>query len=181
MSLNMHDLYESADAALITYHNSIEDLDEKLSALYEKEAKLRKRADKALQDAEKIKKQMNEIERPDRIDLVVKPLAAELQSITGKKCVKVLGPSGLRCEVFIDLYDEETEYLHRVERSCLTLTPYRDEEMHFILYYDTEEETEYKCPKGSIGELNGMNILTKPLPDSIEEIVPLLRTVKPLM
>ena len=86
---------------------------------------------------------------------------------------KVLGPFGISAAVTIYLMKDAS---HRMDDDTRTITiePYFLPDGRFLFKYRTDEVTDAYRP-GSIGELNGMNIVKKPLPDTIEEIEALVR------
>ena len=84
-------------------------------------------------------------------------IAEKLEKLTGYKAT-VYPPMGLRASIGIALNDG------RELKGFITLTCTKN-----IIYYDTGKVKE-RYPQGSIGELNGFENETKPLPDSIDEI-----------
>lgn len=95
------------------------------------------------------------------VSTAITALAVDLEDCIGKP-VEVSGPYGLRLEVVI-----------QIENTYLTITPtFDDDGLH--LNYDTGERIQRFC-SGSIGEMNGFNNVTAPLPDTLEEIVGLIK------
>lgn len=100
--------------------------------------------------------------RANWLDSAVSSLAVDLEEATGKP-VTISGPLGLRAEVYIDVGDD-----------FIRLTPAFPEDEGFRLYYDTGETTN-TYQMGTLGDWNGMNNVSAPLPDTLEEIIKLLR------
>lgn len=97
-------------------------------------------------------------------DTAIAPLAADLEAATGKPA-KISGPFGLRAEVYID-----------VGGDFIRITPeFPDDGLK--LYYDTGAMTQTYQPL-TLGDCNGMNNVRAPLPDTLEEIVKLLRPLR---
>ena len=57
----------------------------------------------------------------------------------------------------------------------LVVRPLFFEENGLSFVYETGETTS-ECPPGSLGEAHGMNLVTAPLPDSLEEILAVMKT-----
>lgn len=96
------------------------------------------------------------------LDGAVAALAVDLEEVTGKH-VEISGPFGLRAEVLLYVGDD-----------FIRLTPAFPEAEGFKLYYDTGETTNAYQP-GMLGDWNGMNNVSAPLPDTLDEIIKLLR------
>lgn len=105
---------------------------------------------------------------PHWIDAAVVPLAQDLEQATGLKTT-VSGPFGLRAEVVIHLNEAGAEG----ERKYIVLTPcFKDNSI--TLYYDTGE-TRKRYEPLTLGDYNGFNNIQKELPESISEIIAVLR------
>lgn len=95
------------------------------------------------------------------LDSAVAALAVDLEEATGEN-TEISGPFGLRAEVWID-----------VGENFIRITPeFPDNQLK--LYYDTGEVGDTYQP-GTLGDFNGMNNVRAPLPDTLEEILKLLR------
>lgn len=95
------------------------------------------------------------------VDDIVKPLALSLREHTAADNFKVYGPFGLRA--YTSIYLEKGNMTGGI---TLTMNDGK-------LFYDTGEKTgDYE--HGSIGELNGFDNVTAPLPDDVSEITALL-------
>jgi hypothetical protein len=128
------------------------------------------------------KKRQRAYDDPDIkwVDALVRPLAADLAGIIGAAEYEVIGPQGLGSRVTLIFYDSPVpvdEYGRKkwmeVEepRTFLTILP--DDLPN--LCYETGERTVEYLP-GTIGEMNGMNNVTAPLPDSIDEVAEIIRS-----
>lgn len=109
---------------------------------------------------------------PHWLDTSIRPLAADLAEAT-KLAAKVSGPFGLRAECVIYLNENGAEG----KRKYLVITPWfncEDEETEIILCYDTGE-VKNKYEPNTLGDFNGMNNVMKRLPETLPEIVSILR------
>lgn len=129
--------------------------------------------EKLEEEIEKLKKAKNNLKFPYWIEKLIKPLVKEIvEKESSFKSFDIRGPFGLRSYVFIvfseneevsEHYDENEYYLSIVPKDLDTGK----------LNYETGE-TINKFSNGSLGEINGMNNVTKPLPENIEEIIELI-------
>lgn len=123
------------------------------------------------------------------IDNLVKPLAEILTPLLECEKYEILGPFGLRAETSIWFKKPNSTATHCDYRLCLTVeTSYHKNYTYkgeycspvmsnVYLQYDTgKRKSEYQ--QGSIGYLNGFNTIEEPLPDSIEEIVQIIKQQK---
>lgn len=111
--------------------------------------------------------------RPDWKAEVVLPLAKELAKRKGLK-PKVMGPMGLASRVIIALVEDLGENPSKQEHYRLTLQPDVQPGGKILLRYETGETEDSKYPKGSLGAMSGLDLVTAPLPDSIDEVEKLL-------
>lgn len=105
-------------------------------------------------------------------DIAIVSLAADLGERIGQTA-RASGPFGLRAECPIYINEKGKPG----ERRVIYLTPWFDSskgETELMLYYDTGETKNDYAP-GTLGEINGMNNVMKRLPDTLEEIISLLR------
>lgn len=122
-------------------------------------------------------------------DTLIHPLAKVLTPLLGCENYEILGPFGLRAEtsIWFKKKDSTAKYCDY----SLTVTLFNEFDKNSIykdrycmsstktveLRYDTgERDGSYQ--RGSIGELNGFNKIESPLPESIEEIVNLIKSRK---
>lgn len=99
------------------------------------------------------------------IDSAIAALAVDIEEATGKP-TEISGPFGLRAEIYLRAGDD-----------YIIITPEFPEEEKIELYYDTGKFTDAYQP-GTIGCINGMNNIRAPLPDTLDEIIGLLRPSK---
>lgn len=141
------------------YENKKKQIDEKISKYAERICKLEEKRSKL------IKKSFS------WIDGIVIPLAEELSKKFNMD-YEIFGPFGLCCETSIYLKEYKNMSITKQTTYSITLEPQNLEKLELV--YRTGERTN-KYPAGSIGELNGFDCITKPLPETIEEIAKLLR------
>ena len=98
---------------------------------------------------------------------------AEILAERAETKYKVLGPTGLSAAVTIYLMEDASGRMDDDTRT-ITIEPYFLPDGRFLFKYRTDEVTDDYRP-GSVGAINGMNIVKKPLPDTIEEIEALVR------
>lgn len=110
------------------------------------------------------------------VEGIVEPLAAALASHAGLSW-EIYGPFGLRSETSIYLCEDMSRSITEQTTRSIHLVPMNNKDGGYILHYETGE-TDDSYQKGSLGERNGMNRKTAPLPDTIEEIEKLLVTIK---
>lgn len=108
---------------------------------------------------------------PNWLDDVVRPLAKELAAKAGFPHGEAHGPCGLTSRAFITLWTSEPEFAAKT----LVVRPLFSEENGLSFVYETGETTS-ECPPGSLGEAHEMNLVTAPLPDSLEEILAVMKT-----
>lgn len=124
-------------------------------------------------DAKYLYKQIGSLDYGDWVSDVVRPLADELARRTGKKA-SIFGQSGIGSKIIVVLGDEGRDrewYLK--ERLEIVLEPDFSGES-FSIRYETGEVSGLYAP-GTLGHESGLNNTTSPLPDSVEEILGLLR------
>lgn len=123
------------------------------------------------------------------ISNVLIPLADVLLPLLDCETYEILGPFGLRGEtsVWFKKANSTEKYCDyslnvTVHNEFEEYTPYKGQYCSSVmksvcLYYDTyERDNSYQ--RGSIGELNGFNKIEAPLPDSIDEIVKIIKATK---
>ena len=118
----------------------------------------------------RLRKRLDKLSCPPWKDCVT-AIAEELARRTGLK-YEICGPFGLNSQISIYLLADDSKGTTEQPTRSLTLMPgFTDEELH--LRYWTGESTKEYAPN-TIGELNGGNMVTAPLPDTMEEIEALL-------
>lgn len=104
---------------------------------------------------------------------VVEQLAGCLKKQYNFKYVQILGPFGLCCRISIWLGDlpfyDNDNHLIIENIYSLDLQPIFSANHQLSFVYETGEMNN-KFKPGSIGELNGMNMITEPLPTNINDI-----------
>lgn len=161
----MLDFHAEYKRAYDAYHQEKVALDSQIRSKEEKVERLRRQIDQ-------LTTRRNNLQCPYWVDLIVKPLADALSAYTGKSA-QVLGPCGLRAEVSIHLKDNpDDDIMHRAY-DYITLVPDVTGDS-VVMHYDTGCIVR-DCVPGSIAEWNHFGNETLPLPDTIEEIVALLR------
>lgn len=113
-----------------------------------------------------------EKESPSWLYSTVYPLANQIMKKTGWG-YSVFGPFGLCARTSVYFFPGVGPDLLKDENYGLTLQPNFDDGKFSLLYETGETRNEYM--KGSIGELNGMNNATAPLPDDLDAIIGILR------
>lgn len=100
-------------------------------------------------------------------------IAKDLEKLSGLKS-DVSGPFGLRAEIHVYLNHDGDKGKRRI--ICITPMFNRQGDTSLLrLYYDTGDRTEKYAPN-TLGDFNGMNNISKPLPDTIEEIYAAMQT-----
>ena len=101
------------------------------------------------------------------IDDILIPLMHDLEKLAGDGWYgEIYGPFGLECQTSVYLRQDMSRSICDQPTYGLTVYPPNDKG---VIKYQTGEKTD-TYPKGSIGDLNGMNFVQAELPDSIEEI-----------
>ncbi|ADO59911.1 hypothetical protein [Paenibacillus polymyxa] len=118
----------------------------------------------------KLQKRRQKIKYPSWVSEVIEVLAQQL-AIKMNKHYKVFGPFGLRAETTIYLFDDESESIAEQSTWSVRITPGDLEKGEF--FYDTDELTR-ETKLNSPGFLNGMKIVIKPLPETVDDIVEVL-------
>lgn len=151
---------------------------EKYNALCVSEKAYRDELDKKIiqkqGQLERLEKRRQKAPWTNWVSGTVAPLAKRLEELTGLTH-EIYGPFGLTCSTSIYLRKDMTKSICDQETRSITLRPGWDRQHEFCITYETGE-MESNYPSGSLGDLNGMGKATKPLPDTIEEILALLVT-----
>lgn len=129
---------------------------------------------------EKLQKRLEKVKskRPYVVQNVLIPLAKEIKSRCGFKAFEIYGPFGITGETSIYFSNNGKDgdiKICEVETWSLTLQWAYDNHnyLHHLEYWTGEKTNDY--PKGSIGEMNGLNNIYKELPMDIDAIIKLLR------
>lgn len=106
-------------------------------------------------------------------ETLVHPLAKTLTPLLGCDTYEIFGPFGLRGETSVRF--KKNNSTARFGDYSLSVTLHHEESVH--LRYDTyERDTSYR--RGSLGELNGYNKIEAPLPETINELVKIIKAHK---
>jgi len=106
-------------------------------------------------------------------DEIVHPLGKLLSGRLGLP-YEVYGPFGLGCATSIYFRKDMTKSITEQPTKSITLRPQSGADGVFTVHYETGERTGVYA-ENTIGKLNGFDKITKELPDTIDEIIPLLR------
>ncbi len=139
---------------------------------------LEKKAAKERQIAENLRAKLQKMPAVDWKQEVIEPLAEELAKRTGKKSI-VVSPRGIGAKVTIILIDDPIGAWITQDRLELTVEP-DFEDGRMVFDYETEAASN-RYEKGTLGEPNGLNNVTERLPDSVDEIMGLLKFIGKLM
>ena len=143
-----------------------------MKAITDKYAKRLKRYHTRTNNLEtEIKELQGKLERlnyPSWIDEIIKPIAELLVKRMKNRHYEILGPFGMTCETSIHFYINGNK--NQLENCrAINFRPV-DLEIGKIEIVDYDNNTnEYK--KGTIGEVNGMNYRTIPMPDTIDKLL----------
>lgn len=120
---------------------------------------------------------INQLERervqtdyPNWIQAIVNPLAQKLSKDLNLE-FDIYGPLGVNARTTIYLMEDIKKGIIQQATYSITLIP--SDLVNGIIHYETGETTD-EYPKGSIGELNGMNYISKELPE-YSEIVKIVK------
>ena len=133
---------------------------------------LEKEAAKKRKDAMSIYEEMGALDYGNWMSDVLWPLADELARRTGKH-PQLSGPAGLGSKLTIALVDNPDKRSYEQESLEITVEPAFEDERIFFNYETGEVSDRYE--PGTVGYVNGFNNITARLPDSVEEILGLLR------
>lgn len=112
-----------------------------------------------------------ETKHPGWYEDMLVPLA---DAISNRLCMpyEVYGPFGLCARTTVYFFPGEGHDITRDETFSITLQPGFDFDNPELLYETGEKSGVYR--NGSIADMNGMNNVTSPLPDSLDAIIALL-------
>lgn len=118
-------------------------------------------------------KEADRMESVDWKKNVIDPLASALGE-RAKKMPLVYGPMGLCSRVSIYLVDDLNKKVYEQPAKCLVVQPDIRDDGGLSFVYETGEVAD-RYEKGTLGEVSGMNMVTAPLPGTIDEILALFR------
>lgn len=164
---------------LDAYHAKTVSFDDKVNAIrkevrehIEAAEALEEKAQETRKAAEALESRIKLIPMPDWKEDIIVPLANELAKRTGKQAM-LSGPCGLGGRTTICLVDDAETTWYEQDRLELTLQPGFENGSLFFAY--ATGETVEKFKPGTIGDINGLSNITARLPDSVEEILALLK------
>lgn len=152
-------------------HKESKEKKEKINdEIYSIEKSIKKKEEKIV----KLKEEINEIcqAEPRWVEAIIIPLRDAISEKTGLYTKEPYGPFGLRSS--ISIYFSEKENFDIVEDDVIGITILPRDLTEGKLNYETGE-TEDLYQKGTLGYINGMNHVEKPLPQDLDEIIKLLR------
>ena len=138
----------------------------------------------------RLEKQIKKLEHKRYSDgwvkCLVEPLAKVLTPLLGCEKYEIYGPFGLRA--YVSIHFEKPNAKNEYDCYSLSLTcscEYNDDNNYkgeycsssmksVSLNYDTGKRTQ-EYPQGSIGWLNGFDVIEKPLPNDINEIIKIIK------
>lgn len=152
------------------------------NAYIEADRKNREEREKLMNLIRRHQKKLEKFERemPGWYNSIVEPMAEAISKAI-EMPYEIYGPFGLSCHTSVYYFVNGTVGdICKEPTLGLTVYPeYRYDpdsliRSNFFLLYDTGERTR-QWPEGTIGELNDGNVIKKPLPDKLEDIIQLLR------
>jgi hypothetical protein len=148
------------------------ELKQELDRILDEADSLEKEAAKKRREAKGVYEEMGALDYGNWMSDVLWPLADELARRTGKH-PQLSGPAGLGSKLTIALVDDRDKRSYEQESLEITVEPVFEDDC-MVFNYETGAVSDRYKP-GTLGHLNGLNNITAPLPDSVEEILVLLR------
>lgn len=148
------------------------ELKQELDQILDEADGLEKEAAKKRREAEGVYEEMGALDYGNWVSDVLWPLADELARRTGKY-PQLSGPVGLGAKLTIALVDDPDKRSYEQESLEITVEPAFEDESIFFNYETGCVSDRYE--PGTVGYVNGLNNITARLPDSVEEILGLLR------
>lgn len=158
---------------------------EEIKKSYQRKQKLyRTKQDNIREEIQKAEEKVRELEEKDRkmtyphsTNNYIKPLAEELLKHFKGRYYKILGPFGLTCETAIHLHKDGVEKDKMFDGdNCISVDfrpAQKDGKADLVLVNNLINRG--KFAPGSIGEMNGMNHPTIPMPKTIKELVKFIK------
>jgi len=140
-----------------------------------KQDNLREEIEKAEAKVEELKEKDRKMNYPHFIDNYIKPLADELIKHFKCRTYDILGPFGLTNETAIHFYKKgvSKEKMFDVD-NCISVD-FRPAYKTFDLVVVNNLSDTKQYPEGSIGNLNGSNQTTLPMPKTIKALVKFIK------
>lgn len=150
------------------------DIIEQYIALRKKERDRIEKFDERIENTEaylkRLKARRYKLPESSWIDGIVKPLAERLSEMVNMP-YEIYGPFGLSCETSLYFRKDMSKSICNQPTMSITLVPH---DLKYAISYKTGEKTQKYAPN-TIGDINGFNDITKPLPDNYEEIVAIVK------
>lgn len=137
----------------------------KLEKIDAQVAELKQQIVKLYDEREAIVAHYNSCRFPNWLDDIVRPLARALADASGFQRHTVTGPCGIASRTFLCVWSCDP----RFEGKAIVIQPAFDEDKISFVYETGEVENSH--PSGSLGAESGLNFVTAPLPDSLDEIL----------
>lgn len=148
------------------------ELKQELDQILDEADGLEKEAAKRRREAKGVYEEMGALDYGNWVSDVLWPLADELARRTGKH-PQLSGPAGLGSKLTIALVDDPDKRSYEQDSLKITVEPVFEDD-HMVFNYETGAVSDRYEP-GTVGYVNGLNNITARLPDSVEEILGLLR------
>lgn len=159
---------------ILQHESDIEQYREAMAKIATEREKIEAQIERANKKLAKLDKKEEKLHKPSRYTFI-ELLADKLSKHFGLH-YKLYGPFGIECETSIYLFKNPKLSICEQDTLSITLRPFGDVEKDWLTY-DTGERLD-RYPKGSIGDLNGMNAVYKPLPKEFNQIVELMSECK---
>ena len=173
----MKEVLENYQKAKDEFEEKKRVLDEEFEALLKKttdmEKKMKEKLERAKARTDKAYNKITELcrnESPSIHRNIIIPLAEKLSAHFGMQ-YEIYGPFGTECETSIYLRKDMAESICDQPTISIVLRPEFEEKW---VYYNTGEK-HMRYPKGSVGDLNGLNDVYAPLPMEFDKILELVK------
>ena len=182
--MTVSDLCNSYMEARHKMETRLVNMDAKVWQLRRQAEYFQEKAADSIRSADKVLERMRKVPKVDWVEYAVCPLAKELRKRSKKKFWTLLGPDACSHQTWVLLHDVEADKALKLcmEQPCLeiVLRPQFDKDYGFLrlsLLYETGEYTNDHYTGGR-EDLEYLNAVTAPLPDSIDDVVKLLKPVE---
>lgn len=152
------DLYARAEESRREGARKLEKIDAQIAMLKEQIAKL-------YDEREATVAHYNSFCFPNWLDDIARPLAKALADASDFQRHTVTGPCGIASRTFLCVWSCDPE----PKGKAIAIQPVFDEDKISFVYETGEVENTH--PSGSLGAESGLNFVTAPLPDSLDEIL----------
>jgi hypothetical protein len=152
---------------LLDKYNELTQREREQSDYIESRIQLRKK------QIERLEKRLKGLPDTGWIKGFLEPLAAAISEKVGLPW-EIYGPFGLSCNTTIYLREDMNKSICDQRTLSITIEPELDDGAWSFVYRTGETTGDYKL--NTIGWLNGFYCVTEPLPDTLDEIVGLLKS-----